>query len=271
MNRITLVAESANRVDDLKAELAQYFEAECLCLGELPESAPGEFTFVDVNLRDTAKIPSLKRWLARRPTNGRVIFGVNQKSHVESIQAFAIGATDLLSRPIDGRRLSMMLSAGSKSIAKDSAAAASEACEGIAASLGGLKKMFAAAMLGEALDMQVLHTVAGQIVERIEEDGLTRWLDVIRGYHSQTYQHCLIVTAVAASFGRHLGFSDQTRNGWHRPGCCTTSARLASQSTQLERAKGFEPSTPTLARSCSTPELHPHPWARRHRHRRPFL
>jgi hypothetical protein len=33
----------------------------------------------------------------------------------------------------------------------------------------------------------------------------------------------------------------------------------------LERAKGFEPSTPTLARSCSTTELHPHPrdWRRR--------
>jgi hypothetical protein len=27
----------------------------------------------------------------------------------------------------------------------------------------------------------------------------------------------------------------------------------------LERAKGFEPSAPTLARLCSTPELHPHP------------
>ena len=26
----------------------------------------------------------------------------------------------------------------------------------------------------------------------------------------------------------------------------------------LERAKGFEPSTPTLARLCSTPELRPH-------------
>src|SRR4029450_6324764 len=34
----------------------------------------------------------------------------------------------------------------------------------------------------------------------------------------------------------------------------------------LERAKGFEPSTPTLARSCSTPELHPRfqPLARRY-------
>src|ERR1700722_5958045 len=31
----------------------------------------------------------------------------------------------------------------------------------------------------------------------------------------------------------------------------------------LERAKGFEPSTPTLARSCSTTELHPHPRGRR--------
>ena len=29
----------------------------------------------------------------------------------------------------------------------------------------------------------------------------------------------------------------------------------------LERAKGLEPSTPTLARSCSTTELHPHPIA----------
>ena len=28
---------------------------------------------------------------------------------------------------------------------------------------------------------------------------------------------------------------------------------------KLERAKGLEPSTPTLARSCSTTELHPHP------------
>ena len=34
---------------------------------------------------------------------------------------------------------------------------------------------------------------------------------------------------------------------------------------RLERAKGFEPSTPTLARSCSTTELHPHPRWRRTR------
>src|ERR1700678_4491246 len=39
---------------------------------------------------------------------------------------------------------------------------------------------------------------------------------------------------------------------------------LVTCEENLERAKGFEPSTPTLARSCSTTELHPHPsvWRR---------
>src|SRR3954469_17505777 len=40
----------------------------------------------------------------------------------------------------------------------------------------------------------------------------------------------------------------------------------------LERAKGLEPSTPTLARSCSTTELHPHPRSRQRvrRQRAPY-
>ena len=37
---------------------------------------------------------------------------------------------------------------------------------------------------------------------------------------------------------------------------------------RMERAKGFEPSTPTLARLCSTPELHPRSVARQRRARR---
>src|SRR5579872_2543808 len=40
---------------------------------------------------------------------------------------------------------------------------------------------------------------------------------------------------------------------------CYVVARARGTLEKLERAKGFEPSTPTLARSCSTPELHPHP------------
>ena len=69
--------------------------------------------------------------------------------------------------------------------------------------------------------------------------------------------------------GRHRDF-------WHRPGRyeidrpddASVALRVALRRGApeaaftlilLERAKGFEPSTPTLARLCSTPELHPHP------------
>src|SRR6185503_15748507 len=38
---------------------------------------------------------------------------------------------------------------------------------------------------------------------------------------------------------------------------CAPALRHAPGMPELERAKGFEPSTPTLARLCSTPELRP--------------
>ena len=44
-----------------------------------------------------------------------------------------------------------------------------------------------------------------------------------------------------------------------------STIRLFAIEENLERAKGLEPSTPTLARSCSTTELHPHPRWRRTR------
>ena len=44
-----------------------------------------------------------------------------------------------------------------------------------------------------------------------------------------------------------------------------SSIRVFAIKENLERAKGLEPSTPTLARSCSTTELHPHPRWRRTR------
>src|SRR5882757_6440979 len=44
-----------------------------------------------------------------------------------------------------------------------------------------------------------------------------------------------------------------------RPPVRRAFVSLQSLGKNLERAKGLEPSTPTLARSCSTTELHPHP------------
>ena len=61
---------------------------------------------------------------------------------------------------------------------------------------------------------------------------------------------------VRSARDRHAGLEDRPLSGDNRYRCLR-----AEHLEKLERAKGFEPSTPTLARSCSTPELHPHPIA----------
>jgi len=50
---------------------------------------------------------------------------------------------------------------------------------------------------------------AGQVImSHIKVDGLAYWIDAVRKYHGQTYQHCLLVTGVAVSFGQKLGFCE---------------------------------------------------------------
>ena len=65
----------------------------------------------------------------------------------------------------------------------------------------------------------------------------------------------LICTSIqcAAIYGADIGRNKSRNQKSKKPRCCAAFEGL----TKLERAKGFEPSTPTLARLCSTPELHP--------------
>lgn len=208
MQRLTVISGSVERASELKARLAPYFETECLHVDRLPDAAPGEFTVVDLNLTDPAQISSLKHWLKRRPENGQVIFGVNRGSHIESVRAYAIGATDLLPRPVEGQHLWSKLVGGTSALAARCSGSASKSSGGVVAGENALQNVFTAAFSGAAPDVQLLKAAGTGIVAGIEDEGLPRWLDIIRKHHSQTYQHCLIVTSVAVSFARHLGFRD---------------------------------------------------------------
>src|SRR5687767_6826483 len=57
--------------------------------------------------------------------------------------------------------------------------------------------------------------------------------------------------------GRTAGYLAGLKRLPQRP--AGAGGALGNVKRKLERAKGFEPSTPTLARLCSTPELHPRP------------
>lgn len=49
------------------------------------------------------------------------------------------------------------------------------------------------------------------ILSAVGESGLGAWLDTVRSYDDATYQHCLLVAGLAATFAIDLGFSERDR------------------------------------------------------------
>jgi putative nucleotidyltransferase with HDIG domain len=66
--------------------------------------------------------------------------------------------------------------------------------------------------MGEALNSTVIASASTAVVNEIESSGLSSWIDAVRKHHSQTYQHCLLVTGVATAFAQHLGLSQTDRS-----------------------------------------------------------
>lgn len=207
MNRTMVISDSPERAREVAARISDYFHAEPFSLNDLPQVAPRECTLVDIRLRDPSQFSELRRWLKQRPEKGHVIFGVDRDSHLQAVQAYAIGATGVLPRPVDGKLLALKLADGVQIEAGAAAEDAGGRAAGMQAGTDALQNIFAAALAGVPIDIQSLNAASETVVASIEEQGLADWLDLVRKHHSQTYQHCLIVTAVAVSFGRLLGFS----------------------------------------------------------------
>jgi putative nucleotidyltransferase with HDIG domain len=211
MRHVTIVSDSEAAARLIAARLSGSFRTDAIDVHDLPAAPPGQYTLVDIGLRDPVHFQGLRRWLRRKPESGQVIFGVDRESHLQSVRAYAIGATGLLPRPIDGETLAQKLADRSGGAGEGSRAAAKDCASGISAGASALEDIFAAALSGETPDLRSVDVAGDTVIASIEEEGLARWLELVRRHHSQTYQHCLIVTAVAVSFGQLLGFSNADR------------------------------------------------------------
>jgi putative nucleotidyltransferase with HDIG domain len=139
------------------------------------------------------------------------VFVVEQDVRHQVAQAFAIGATDLVDRPIDRKTLLAALFGNIGALAGDPAAFSIGSSDGISAGIGALQGIFASAVSGTPVDLSMIQSAGETVVSHIEADGLTRWIDIVRHHHSLTYQHCLLVTGIAVAFGRQLGFSGEDK------------------------------------------------------------
>jgi putative nucleotidyltransferase with HDIG domain len=211
MYQLSIVSDSADSARHISGQLASVFEAQVIHRDGVPAANPTKYTFVDIDLSNSSNFSDLRLRL-KPPTESRVvIFAVDEGVRHQAVQAYALGATDLVHRPIDGATLLKKLLGDIGTLLSDATTLSNGPSAGVAAGVGALQSLFAAACLGAPLDPASVDQAGGTVVSNIEDDGLVHWIDIVRKHHGQTYQHCLLVTGVAVAFGQHLGFSSADR------------------------------------------------------------
>jgi putative nucleotidyltransferase with HDIG domain len=211
MNLVTLFSNSNSIADRVRSELAGVFDLHVVPLACMAELDPLSHSVVDVDLKDTSRLPVLKSWLQRKPKNAKVIFVTDKAHRIEEARANALGATDVLYRPIDGKKLLAILSREVAGLGGSSSDFAQQGAYGVAAAHDSLKDIFSTACLGTSLNAAAINSAGEAVVGQIESQGLAAWIEAVRKHHSQTYQHCLLVTGLAVAFGQHLGVSHADR------------------------------------------------------------
>lgn len=217
MHKLTIIGAARSDFEGLIKGVSAIVECTFVPFDAALGSAPGPATLIEIDFNDGARLALLSGWIARKPRGAKLIFVTDKSSHLQEMQARALGGTDLIHRPFDRNKLLAML-AGSVAVAPaveapPLAPAAPEPAkrQGFDAAVDGLDSIFKSASAGEAIDSTTIHSAANAVVSEIQKVGLASWVDTVRSHHSQTYQHCLLVTGVAVAFANHLNLSRADR------------------------------------------------------------
>src|SRR5262249_15828709 len=202
---VHFVTDEPNKIPAIRAMLEPQHAVDSYVLGTADAHAPSNGVLVvDADLRKALQVVQLKAVL-------RDLQGVSEKlfvvqSHLRDMvaQAFALGATEVLFRSRDVVPKLAKIELAQQRMQARSASEPSE----IAKSAASFSSLFSAIGRGKQITFGDARNATLEVVNGIKQNGLNVWLDDVRRYHEGTFQHCLLVTGVAAAFGLSIKFSD---------------------------------------------------------------
>jgi len=211
MHQLAYFGNLSGNSERLRKQLANLFEIEFKPLEHSLDSRLGAYTVFDFDLNDSTHLLRLKDKLKDKPKDAKVVFVTEKASRLQDARAFSLGATDVIYRPVDGRSLLSKLWSETRSLADENPEPPGNNGPGVTAAADTLRGIFSAACTGAPPDPKAIHSAGDTVVGQVEEQGLAAWIDTVRAHHSQTYQHCLLVTGLAVAFGQQLGVSRADR------------------------------------------------------------
>jgi putative nucleotidyltransferase with HDIG domain len=158
---------------------------------------------IDADLRKPVPVEQIKRVLQELRCASERLFVVQSHLHHMVAQAYALGATAVVSRPKEIISKLEQIDVAQRAAHAGIAVVSTEITGGAAA----FASMFSAIREGKPITLSSAEDATSEIINGIEQNGLGVWLDDVRRYHQGTFQHCLLVTGVAVGFAMSINFS----------------------------------------------------------------
>lgn len=209
MDRVTFFFDGDHGGESIGPELGGIFDLRILPIGRIHDIPPGECQIFDIDLHNPARLKEVKQWLAKKPDKARVIVAIDETSRTERIQAYALGATEVIQRPVTSRALLILLLGDFSTLTQNPAQTPFSEFGSAAPVFRALENIFNSAYLNGSIDLKKIHAAGELLITDIEARGLGSWIECMRHHDSITYQHTLIVTSVIIAFGQKLGFSKE--------------------------------------------------------------
>ena len=214
--RLLLASDNQEQSRELERILQSVSDVQTVSTSDLPD-APDQIAgvVVDINLRSAESEQRVRNKLRHESYRAMPrLFVLADALHHGSMQAWALGATDTISRPLDAAGILQRIRAAfPDNHGFDATERGKTLNRGVEAAHEVMVKIFHKLPAGEPLRFSDVVQAENKILKAIKHCSLREWLTTVGCHHVETYRHCLFVTGFAVAFAQHLGMreDDQRR------------------------------------------------------------
>ena len=215
--RFLLASDHIDQCSELAGILQSVGEVDTVSTAEIPEKPADQFSgvVVDINLRSAESVQRVRNKLRGEAYRSMPrLFVLADALHHAAMQAWALGATDTITRPFRPTDILQRISnAFPDSENYDATDRGKTLNRGVEAAHAVIRKMFERLPIGSPLTFEDLLEAENKILKAIKHSSLREWLTAVGCHHAGSYRHCLFVTGFAVAYAQHLGMreDDQRR------------------------------------------------------------
>jgi putative nucleotidyltransferase with HDIG domain len=245
--RLLLASDDHDQSRELERILRSVSEVDTVSTSELPDAPADQISgvVIDINLRSAESVQRVRNKLRHEAYRDMPrLFVLANALHHGSMQAWALGATDTISRPFDAAGILQRIRAAFP----DSGRTLNR---GVAAAHEVMVKIFHKLPAGEPLKFGDIVQAENKILKALKHSSLREWLTTVGCHHADTFRHCLFVTGFAVAFAQHLDMREDDQR------------RLVRAALLHDVGKAFIPTAildkPGLLTEEETNEIRKHP------------